>query len=97
MAKHTSLTLAAILLATTVATASAQTAQDHAAHHPADSAQATNDAAAPPQPGCPGGATAMGKNGDDMSMMNMGSMMDGGMGQMMGGQMMGAMKSGQGG
>ncbi len=89
MAKHTSLTLAAILLATTVAAASAQTAQDHAAHHPADSA---SDATAPAQPGRPGGATAMGKNGGEMPMMNMGSMMDGGMGQMMG-----PMQSGRGG
>ena len=90
MSKHTPLTLAAILLATTVAAASAQTAQDHAAHHPADSTLAANDAAAPQLPGCPGGAAAMGKNGAPM--MNMGSMMDGGMGQMMG-----AMQSGRGG
>jgi len=90
MSKHTPLTLAAILLATTVGAASAQTAQDHAAHHPAGLTVAANDAAAPQLPGCPGGATAMGKNGTPM--MNMGSMMDGGMGQMME-----AMPSGRGG
>ena len=95
MAKHTPLKLAAILLATTVAAASAQTAQDHAAHHPANSARATSDATAPPRPGSPGGTTAMGQNGGGTPMMNMGSMMDGGMGQMM--QMMGAMQSGGGG
>jgi hypothetical protein len=33
MTRHASLTLAAALLATTVAAASAQTAQDHNAHH----------------------------------------------------------------
>jgi hypothetical protein len=69
-----------------VAAASAQTAQDQAAHNPADDAQATNDATAPKLPGCPGGAAAMGKNGGDMSMMDSGM-----------GQMMGAAKSGQGG
>ncbi len=89
MSRHTPLTLAAILLATTVAAASAQTAQDHASHHPSDATLAASDATAPQLPGCPGGATAMGKNG---AMMNMGSMMDGGTGQMMG-----AMPSGQGG
>ena len=68
MAKHTPLTLAAILLATTVAAASAQTTQDHAAHHPAESAQAAGDATAPPLPGCPSGTTAMGKNGGGMPM-----------------------------
>lgn len=86
MSKRTPLTLAAILLATTVAAASGQTTQDHAAHHPADAAQTASDQL----PGCPG--TAMGKKGGDLSTMNMGSMMDGGMGQMMG-----AMQSGQGG
>ena len=92
MSKHAPLTLAAILLATTVAAASAQTAQDHAAHHPAESAQAASDASAPQLPGCPGGTTAMGQNGGGMPMMNMGPMMDGGVGQMMG-----AMQSGRGG
>jgi hypothetical protein len=84
MSKHTPLTFAAILLATTVAAASAQTAQDQAAHHPADAAPATNDATGPRLPGCPGGTTAMGKNDGDMSMMDSGM-----------GQMMGATKSGQ--
>lgn len=83
MSKHTPLTLAAILLATTVAAASAQTAQDHSAHHPADPTPAAGDTAAPHIPGCPDVATAVGKNGAPM--MNMGSMMDGGMGQTMGG------------
>jgi hypothetical protein len=46
MAKHTSLTLAAGLLATTFAAASAQTTQNHEAHHPAG-AEATTDATAP--------------------------------------------------
>jgi hypothetical protein len=84
MAKNTPLTLAAILLASTVAGASAQTTQDHEAHHPA----ATQTATDAPLPGCPnGGSTAMDKNSGDMPMGNMGAMMDGGMGQMM--QMMG--------
>jgi hypothetical protein len=79
MARHAPLTLAAALLATTVAAASAQTAQDHAAHHPAD---ATQPAAESSLPGCPSSGTAMRKNGSEMPMGNMGSMMDGGMGQM---------------
>jgi hypothetical protein len=84
MAKHAPLTLAAALLATTVAAASAQTAQDHAAHHPAD---ATQPAAESSLPGCPSSGTAMRKNGSEMPVGNMGAMMDGGMGQMM--EMMG--------
>ncbi len=89
MSKHTSLTLAAFLLAATLGAANAQTAQDHAAHHPAEPTVA-GDAGAPQLSGCAGGAAAMGKNGAPT--MNMGSMMDGGMGQMMG-----SMPSGRGG
>jgi hypothetical protein len=84
MAKHVPLTLAAALLASTVAGASAQTTQDHEAHPPA----ATQTATDAPFPGCPnGGSTTMDKNSGDMPMGNMGAMMDGGMGHMM--QMMG--------
>jgi hypothetical protein len=73
------LTFAAALLATTVAAASAQTAQDHPAHHPAD---ATQPAAESSLPGCPSSGTAMRKNGSEIP-GNMGAMMGGGMGQMM--------------
>jgi hypothetical protein len=75
------LTLAAALLATTVA-ASAQTAQDHAAHHP--DATAATDANASPRKGCPAGDLAAGdKTGSEMMKGNMGAMMGGGMGPMM--------------
>ena len=83
MSKHTPMTLAAILLATTVAAASAQTAQDHAAHHPA---AAEADARAPGQPGCPtGDMAASGNTGGEMMAGNMGAGNAGGM--MMGGGM----------
>ena len=81
MAKQFPLTIAAALLATTVAAATAQTAKDIESHHIAAS-QAAADAAAPQATGCPGGAVA-----GDMSAGNMGAMMGGGPGQMM--QMMG--------
>jgi hypothetical protein len=69
------------LLATTIGAASAQTAQDHDAHHP-PAAEAAADAV-----GCPGGGIfAAGKTGET-PMGSMGAMMDGGMGQVM--QMMG--------
>jgi hypothetical protein len=85
MSRHTILTLAAALLATTVA-ANAQTAQDHAAHHPdAAAATATN---ASPHKGCPAGdLAATDKTGSEMMKGNTGAMMGGGMGSMM--QMMG--------
>jgi hypothetical protein len=81
------LTLAAALLATTITAASAQTAQDHAAHHP-DAAQAATDANASAHKGCPtGDLAATGRTGSEMLKGNMGAMMGGGMGPMM--QMMG--------
>jgi hypothetical protein len=79
--------LAAVLLATTMGAASAQTAQDHAAHHP-DAAQAATDTNASPHKGCPtGDLAAAGKSGSEMMKGNMGAMMGGDMGSMM--QMMG--------
>ena len=81
MAKHVPLTIAAALLATTVAAATAQTAKDIESHHIAAS-QAIADAAAPQTSGCPGGVAA-----GDMSAGNTGAMMGGGPGQTM--QMMG--------
>jgi hypothetical protein len=91
MSRHTSLTLAAALLATTIGAASAQTAQDHAAHHP-DAPQATTDATASPHKGCPTGDLAAGGKSGETPMGNMGARMSCGMGpmmQMMGGGMMG--------
>jgi hypothetical protein len=83
MNRHASLTLAAALLATTMAAASAQTAQDHAAHHP-DAAQAATDTNASPHKGCPtGDLAATGKTGSEMMQGNMGAMGGGGMGPMM--------------
>jgi hypothetical protein len=87
MIRHTSLTLAAALLATTIGVANAQTAQDHASHHP-DAAQETSDTGASPQKGCgTGDLAAAGKSGSEMLKGDMGAMTGGGMGQMM--QMMG--------
>jgi hypothetical protein len=86
MSRHTSLTLAAALLATTIGAASAQTAQDNAAHHP-DAAQATTDATASPHKGCPTGDLAAGGKSGETPMGNMGAMMGGSLGPMM--QMMG--------
>jgi hypothetical protein len=80
MTKNTSLTLAAALLATTVSAASAQTTQDHAAHHPGE-AQTATDATAPPD-GSQGGMTTKDQSG---GMMGQGMMGPGMMG-MMGGQ-----------
>jgi hypothetical protein len=91
MSSHTSLTLAAALLATTIGAASAQTAQDNSAHHP-DAPQATTDATASPHKGCPTGDFAAGGKSGETPMGNMGAMTGGGMGpmmQMMGGGMMG--------
>jgi hypothetical protein len=65
MTKHTSLTLAAALLATTIAAASAQTAQDHEAHHPAGTQAATGTTA--PPAGSLAGMTATDQNGDGMT------------------------------
>lgn len=84
MIKHTSLTLAAALLATTIGAASAQTAQDHTSHHP-DAAQTATDASAFPHIPT-GDLAASGKTGSEMLKGDMGAM-GGGMGQMM--QMMG--------
>src|SRR5208282_1214454 len=87
MIRHTSLTLAAALLATTIGAASAQTPQDHAAHH-SDTAPAATDTNASANKGCPtGDLAAAGKTDGETPMGNMGAMMGGGMGQMM--QMMG--------
>jgi hypothetical protein len=83
MAKHTSLTLAAALLATTFAAASAQTTQNHEAHHPAG-AEATTDATAP-QAGSQAGMAAPDQKGGGM--MGNGMMGDGMMGAMMGAMM----------
>jgi hypothetical protein len=87
------LTLAAALLATTIGAASAQTAQDHAAHHP-DAAQAASDTGASPHKDCgTGDLAATGKSGSEMLKGDMGAMMGGGgmgqMRQMMGSGMMG--------
>jgi hypothetical protein len=83
--RHTTLTLAAALLATTIGAASAQTAQDHAAHHP-DAASAASDTGASPHKGCgTGDLAALGKVGGETPMSGgMGPMMP-----MMGGGMMG--------
>lgn len=87
MVRHTSLTLAAALLATTIGAASAQTAAEHAAHHAA-AAEAATDANASPHQGCAtGDLAATGKTGSEMMKGDMSAMMGGGMGQMM--QMMG--------
>ena len=91
MSRHTSLTLATALLATTIGAASAQTAQDNAAHHP-DAAQATTDATASPHKGCPFGDIAAGGKSGETPMGNMGASIGGGMGPMM--QMMGGMMGG---
>lgn len=81
MIGRTSLTLAAAILATTIGAASAQTAQDHAAHHP-DAAQAASDTNASQRKGCAtGDLAASGKTGSEM--------LKGGMGAMTGGGMMG--------
>jgi hypothetical protein len=91
MSRHTSLTFAAALLATTIGAASAQTAQDHAARHP-DAAQAGTDTNASPHKSCPTGDLAAGGKSGETPMGNMGAMMGGGMGpmmEMMGGGMMG--------
>jgi hypothetical protein len=77
MVRHTTLTLAAALLATTIGAASAQTAQDHAAHHPA-AAEAATDANASPHRGCAtGDLAAAGKTGSEMLKDDMGAMMGG--------------------
>jgi hypothetical protein len=82
MAKHISLTLAAALLATTFAAASAQTTQNHEAHHPGGT-EATTGATAP-QAGSQAGTAATDQKGGGMAGSSM--MGNGMMGGMMGGQ-----------
>jgi hypothetical protein len=90
MVRNTALTLAVALLATTIGAASAQTADEHAAHHPEAAAGAS---ACSHNKGCaPGDVAASGMTGSEMLKGGMGAMMSGGKGQMMGGgmgQMMG--------
>lgn len=73
MAKQTTLTLAAALLATTIGAAGAQTAQDHASHHSTTAQSA--DTTTPAPPAGKGGETPMSGMGAMMQMMA-GGMMD---------------------
>jgi hypothetical protein len=85
MIRNTALTLAAALLATTISAATAQTADDHAAHHPEAAAGAGGCSHGT---GCaPGDVAGSGMTGSEMLKKGMGAMMGGGAGAMMGGDM----------